>query len=158
MHEEIRKALYGLFTQKGIRIETNEDAGYENFCCLRITQQPEEGTALIIGKFTDDMVEMLLLAHEYGHILHYESLSKEEAEIAYCAIFASNHLGLENISSDGKRMVIAIETKASEYAITLLTELTGDAAILEHAKETYGDWIKGYFKKAHLAEEDAIFS
>jgi len=156
MYEETRKAHYGLITQKGIRIETNEDAGYENFCCLRITQQPEEGTTLIIGKFTDDMVEILLLAHEYGHILHYESLSKEEAALAYCAIFASTHIGLENISPDGKRTVIAIEKKASEYAITLLTELMDDAAILKHAKETYGDWIKGYFKKSHLTEEDII--
>ncbi|HBA52885.1 MAG TPA: hypothetical protein DCZ04_00065 [Syntrophorhabdus aromaticivorans] len=156
MHEETRQALYGLFVQKGIKIETNEDMEYENFCCLRITQEPERGPTLIIGKFTDDTMEMLLLAHEYGHVLHYESLSKEEAEIAYCAIFASNHLGLENISPDSKRMVIAIEKKASEYAVTLLTQLTGDAAILEHARETYGNWINGYLKKAHLADEDAI--
>ncbi|OPY82212.1 MAG: hypothetical protein A4E65_00860 [Syntrophorhabdus sp. PtaU1.Bin153] len=156
MYEETRKALYGLFTQKGIKIETDEDAEYENFCCLRITREPEEGPTLLTGKFTDDMVEMLLLAHEYGHILHYESLSREEAEIAYCTIFASNHLGLENIPPDGKRIVITIEKKASEYAVALLAELTGDAVILEHARDTYGNWIKGYLKKAQLADEDII--
>jgi hypothetical protein len=156
MHEEARKALYRLFTQKGIKIETNGDGEYENFCCLRITRQPEESPTLIIGKFTDGMVEMLLPAHEYGHILHYESLSREEAEIAYCTIFASNHLGLENISLDGKKMVIAIEKKASEHAAALLAELTCDAEVLEHARDTYGNWIKGYLKKAQLADKDIV--
>lgn len=156
MYEEIRRRLYGLFATKGIRIETNTTVDYDNFCCLKIMQEPEEDTTLIVGKFSDDIIETLLLAHEFGHILHHESLSKEEAEAAYCALLASNHLGLENISTDGKRTVIAVEEKASRYALTLLEGLTADNVLLDRAKETYSNWITGYCKKAKLPEMDTL--
>lgn len=154
MHEDIREQLYGLFINKGVRIETKEGADYDNFCCLRITEDPEKGTSLIIGRFSDDTVETLLLAHELGHILHYEELSKEDAEAAYCAILASNHLGLENISPDAKRTVIGIEEKASQRALALLKDLKAKDPLLDTAKDTYNGWIKGYLKKAKLPETD----
>lgn len=156
MYEEIRKRLYGLFTTRGIRIETNTTADYDNFCCLKITEEPEEGTTLIVGKFCDDTIETLLLAHEFGHILHYKALSQEEAEAAYRALLASNHLGLENISTDDKRTVIAVEEKASRYALTLLEGLTADNALLDRARDTYRNWITGYCKKAKLPETDTL--
>ncbi len=58
--------------------------------------------------------------------------------------------------SMAKKMVIAIEKKASEHAAALLAELTCDAEVLEHARDTYGNWIKGYLKKAQLADKDIV--
>jgi hypothetical protein len=113
---------------------------------------------LIIGRFTDDVLELLLIAHEFGHILHYENLSREDAEAAYCAIFASNYRGLENISPEGKQLVISIEEKASEYAMALLKTLTSNETILARAKDTYDGWITGYLKKARFSETAALAS
>ena len=113
---------------------------------------------LITGKFADEVLETLLIAHEFGHIMHYENLSREDAEAAYCAIFASNHRGLENISPESKLLVISIEKKASDYAIALLRTLGSDETILSRAKETYNEWISGYLKKARLSEEASLTS
>jgi Zn-dependent peptidase ImmA (M78 family) len=156
MHECIRQKIYNLFAKKGVLIEVNETVDAPNFCCLKIRYQPVRGMTLIIGKFTDDVLEVLLIAHELGHILHYENLSREDAEAAYCAIFASNHRGLENISPESKQLVIGIEKKASEYAVALLRSLDCEETILSRAQEMYGEWIKGYVKKARLSEVDAI--
>jgi hypothetical protein len=155
MYEDIKQKIYGLFTAKDVRVEHNSTIDRDNFCCLNIRYQPVRGMTLITGTFSDDTIEILLLAHEFGHILHYEALSRKEAEIAYCTIFAANHLGLENISPDGKKTVIAIEKKASEYALTLLRDLIKDGALMEAARKTYGSWIKGYFRKARMVEMDA---
>jgi hypothetical protein len=158
MCERVRQAVYGLFARKGVPIEVNQTVDSPNFCCLKIRYQPVQGMTLIVGKFNDDILELLLIAHEFGHILHYENLSREDAEAAYCAIFASNHLGLENISPEGKQLVIGIEKKASEYAISLLRTLDSDETILARARSTYDDWLEGYLKKARLSEIDALAS
>jgi hypothetical protein len=158
MHECIRQKIYNLFVKKDVRVEVNETVDVPNFCCLKIRYQPARAMTLIIGKFTDDVLEILLIAHEFGHILHYENLSREDAEIAYCAIFASNHRGLENISPESKQLVIDIERKASEYAVALLRALDCDETILSRAKDTYDEWIRGYSKKARLSEVDSLAS
>lgn len=156
MYEEIRKRLYGLFIGKGIRIEKKRGLHWENFCCLKLMEEPAKDTTLIIGKFSDNTVETLLLAHEFGHVLHYEGLSRGEAEAAYCALLASNHLGLENISPDARRTVIAVEEKASRRALALLKDVGADEALLFRAKDTYNGWIKGYYRKAQLPEKDTL--
>lgn len=156
MHEYIRQKIYNLFAEKSVRIEVNETVDAPNFCCLKIRYQPARAMTLIIGKFTNDVLEVLLIAHEFGHILHYENLSREDAETAYCAIFASNHRGLENISPESKQLVIGIEKKASEYAVALLRTLDCDESILSRAKDSYNEWLRGYSKKARLPEADAI--
>jgi hypothetical protein len=156
MYEIIRRDIYDLFANKGVRVEVNETVDVPNFCCLKIRYQPARAMTLIIGKFTDDILEVLLIAHEFGHILHYENLSRKDAEAAYCAIFATNHRGLENISPESKRLVIGIEKKASEYAVALLKTLGCDETILSRAKNTYDEWIRGYSKKARFSEVDAI--
>jgi len=158
MHEQIRQKIYDLFANKGVRVEVNETVDLPNFCCLRIRYQPRRGMTLITGKFADEVLETLLIAHEFGHIMHYENLSREDAEAAYCAIFASNHRGLENISPESKLLVISIEKKASDYAIALLRTLGSDETILSRAKETYNEWISGYLKKARLSEEASLTS
>jgi len=158
MHEHIRQKIYDLFANKGVRVEVNETIELPNFCCLRIRYQPKLGMTLIIGKFTDEVLETLLIAHELGHIIHYETLSRKDAEAAYCAIFASNHRGLENISPESKQLVISIEKKASDYAIALLRALGSDEMILSRAKDTYDEWIRGYRKKARLSETAALAS
>jgi hypothetical protein len=158
MYDRIKRNVYHLFTDRGVRVEVNEEVDLPNFCCLKIRYQPALGMTLIVGRFTDDILELLLIAHEFGHILHYEKLSREDAEAAYCAIFASNHRGLENISPESKQLVIAIEKKASDYAIALLRTLGGDEKILSHAKETYDEWIKGYLKKAGFSETKSLAS
>jgi hypothetical protein len=158
MHEQIRQKIYDLFTNKGVQVEVSETINLPNFCCLRIRHQPKRGMTLIIGKFTDEVLETLLIAHELGHTIHYETLSRKDAEAEYCAIFASNHRGLENISPESKQLVINIEKKASDYAIALLRTLGSDEAILSRAKETYSEWISGYLKKARLSEEASLAS
>lgn len=158
MYDRFKRDVYNLFADKGVRVEVNEAVDLPNFCCLKIQYQPQQGMTLIIGAFTDDILELLLIAHEFGHMLHYENLSKEDAEAAYCAIFASNHRGLENISSESKQLVIAIEKKASDYAIALLRTLGSDEKMLSYAKETYDEWIKGYLKKAGFSETKPLAS
>jgi len=158
MYELIRQRIYDLFADKGVQVEVNETVDLPNFCCLRIRYQPNRGMTLIIGKFTDEVLETLLIAHELGHIIHYENLSRKDAEAAYCAIFASNHRGLENISTESKQLVISIEKKASDYAIALLKKLGSDEAFQTHAKEKYSEWISGYLKKARLSEETSLAS
>lgn len=158
MYEQIRQEVYRLLIEKGVRIEISENPAPPNFCCLRIRYQPSRGMTLVTGKFTDDFLELLLISHEFGHVVHYESLSREDAEVAYCAIFASNHRGLENISLEGKQLVINIEKKASEYAITLLKALTDEKTILDRAHSTYEAWIAGYLRKANLTESIALAS
>ncbi len=158
MYEHIRRNIYNLFANRGVRVEVDETVDFPNFCCLKIQYQPEQNLTLIIGKFTDDVLEILLIAHEFGHIMHYENLSREDAEAAYCAIFASNHLGLENISPESKQLVVGIEKRASEYAISLLSVLGSDETILSRAKETYDEWIRGYLKKTGLSERVIILA
>jgi hypothetical protein len=158
MYERARKEIYELFMQKGIPIEVDETIDAPNFCCLKICHQPTRKGTLIVGKFTDQMLELLLTAHEFGHILHYENLSKGEAEKAYCAIFASNHLGLERISQDSKLLVIDIEKRASKYAMALLRTLNMNETVLAHARATYDGWIRGYRKKANLREIETLAS
>ena len=158
MHEHLRQEVYGLFTQKGVRIEVSETVDFPNFCCLKIRFQPEQGMTLITGKFTDNFLELLLISHEFGHVVHYENLSRKDAEAAYCAIFASNYRGLKNISPEGKRLVISIEKKASDYAMALLRTLTNDTSILDRARNTYDEWIAGYVRKANLPEAYALAS
>lgn len=153
MYEKISKKIYDLFANKGIRIEVSQAADLTNFCCLRMQYQPNHGMTLITGTFTDETLEILLIAHEFGHVIHYENLSREDAEAAYCAIFASNHRGLENISSESKQLVISIEKMASDYAISLLRTLGSDETILSRARETYDEWIRGYLTKARLSGE-----
>jgi hypothetical protein len=152
MHDRLRKEIYELFIQKGVRIEVSENGDIPNFCCLRIRHQPSRGMTLVVGKFTDDFLELLLITHEFGHVVHYENLSREDAEIAYCTIFASNYRGLENISSEGKQLVINAERKASEYALMLLRTMTNEKSILDRASAKYNEWIEGYLKKANLIE------
>jgi hypothetical protein len=158
MHEQIRQKIYDLFANKGVRVEVSETVDLPNFCCLRIRYQPKRGMTLIVGKFTDEVLETLLIAHEFGHSIHYENLSRKDAEAAYCALFASNHRGIENISPESKQLVISIEKKASDYAIALLRKLGSDETILSRAKETYNEWISGYLKKARLSEETSLAS
>ena len=156
MYEEIKKRIYSLFISKSVQIDINRSIEYANFCCLKIMRYPTKGVTLITGKFSDDLHETLLIAHEYGHLLHYESLSREEAEITYCAILASNHIGLENISVEGKNIIISVEKKASEHALTLLQDISDEKTIMT-AKDTYNQWIQGYFKKAKLKETESLF-
>lgn len=158
MYEGLKQRLYGLFERKGVRIEANRTVDSPNFCCLKIRYQPVRGMTLIIGTFTDDVLEVLLIAHEFGHIIHYENLSQEDAEAAYCAIFASNHRGLENISPESKKLVIDIEKKASEHALALLKTITSDETIISRATQAYANWIEGYLKKAKLSTIDALAS
>lgn len=158
MHESTKQKIYNLFAKKGVRIEVNETVDAPNFCCLKIRYQPARAMTLIIGKFTDDVLEVLLIAHEFGHILHYQNLPRADAEAAYCAIFASNHRGLENISPESKQLVIGIEKKASEYAMALLKTIANDETIISRATEAYGKWIKGYLKKARLSTIDTVAS
>ncbi|MCX6262872.1 MAG: hypothetical protein NTY95_18885 [Bacteroidia bacterium] len=95
MYKKIKNRIYSLFTDKGIGIEVNDSIGYANFCCLKIKYYPITKVTLNIGRFTDDLLEILLITHKFGHILHYETLSPDEAQIAYCTIFASNNMGLK---------------------------------------------------------------
>lgn len=158
MHERLRQEVYSLFAQKGVRVEVTEKVDLPNFCCLKIRHQPARGMTLVTGKFTDDFLELLLISHEFGHVIHYENLSREDAEVAYCTIFASNYRGLENISPGGKRLVISIERKASEHALALLRTLTTEKSILDQARFTYNEWIAGYIRKANLSEMYALAS
>jgi len=158
MYDQIKRNIYDLFADKCVRVEVNEAVDLPNFCCLKIHYQPALGMTLIIGRFTDDILELLLIAHEFGHILHYENLSRDDAEAAYCAIFASNHRGLDNISPESKQLVINIEKKASDYAIALLRTLGCDEKMISRAKETYDEWIKGYLKKAGFSETKSLAS
>lgn len=89
-----------------------------------------------------------------GHVLHYETLTQKEARIAYCTIFASNSIGLENISIEGREMMVFYETKASEYALNLLKDMSDDKTFIQHARNTYNQWIEGYFKKSGLSTTD----
>lgn len=158
MYERIRRQVYELFAQKGVPVEINEAVDLPNFCCLKICFQPVRGMTLMVGRFTDEFLELALISHEFGHVLHYESLSREDAEVAYCTVFASNYRGLENISPEGKRLVINIEKGASEYAMGLLKTLTAEKNILERARTIYDTWIAGYLKKAKLSESLALAS
>ncbi|MBP1735100.1 MAG: hypothetical protein H6Q53_1387 [Deltaproteobacteria bacterium] len=158
MLEHLRHEVYELFTHKGVRIEVSEKVDLLNFCCLKIRYQPAQGMTLVVGRFTDDFLELLLICHEFGHVVHYENLSREDAEVAYCTIFASNYRGLENISPEGKQLVISIEKKASEYAMALLRTLTNEKSILDRARNTYNEWIAGYLRKANLSETYALAS
>jgi hypothetical protein len=158
VHRGIRQKVYELFSKRGVPIEVNETIGLPNFCCLRIRYQPLQRMTLVIGKFTDDILELLLIAHEFGHVVHYENLSREDAEVAYCTIFASNHMGLENISLEARQLLINMEKKASEYAVVLLRTLTEEESIIDVARNTYSDWINGYTRKAGLPEAYALAS
>lgn len=158
MYDRLRRQVYELFAQKDVPIEVNNSVNLPNFCCLKIRFQPTRGMTLIVGRFNDDFHELALISHELGHVLHYESLSGEDAEVAYCAIFASNHRGLENISPEGKQLVISIEKKASEYALKLLMTLTTDKTFLNRVRKTYNAWLAGYLRKANLPESLALAS
>jgi Zn-dependent peptidase ImmA (M78 family) len=79
MYERVRQEIYDFFAIRGARIEINKNVNSLNFCCLKILYQPARGMTFIIGHFTDDVLEVLLIAHEFGHILHYENLSREKA-------------------------------------------------------------------------------
>jgi len=105
----------------------------------------------VTGIFTDELSEILFVAHEYGHLLHYEGLSPDDKEMAYCAVFASNHIGLENVSREGRELVTSLEKKASEYALDLLKGML-DAETVAVVGDTYNKWMRGYCRKAGLAE------
>lgn len=44
----------------------------------------------------------------------------EETRKRIYRLLASNYAGLENISEDGKKTMVAVEKKASEFALNLL--------------------------------------
>jgi hypothetical protein len=152
---KVRDLIYGLLADKGVLVEVNDTPPCANFCCLQIGQYPVRKATLIIGTFTDEFHEMVFVAHEYGHLLHYETLSPRNAEEAYCAVFASNHLGLENISREGKELITSIERNASVYALDLLSRVL-DGETLSQVKEMYAGWIQGYCRKAGLSMENPL--
>lgn len=156
MHEAVKERLYGLFEAKGVSVEADETIEYENFCCLQIRYYPATKVTLHVGKFTDDLQEMLLIAHELGHILHYESLSPKDTQIAYSTIFASNNIGLDKISLEARKMMIFLEVKASEHALNLLRDMLDDEMIIS-AKNIYNKWIRGYYEKAKLIDMDDLY-
>jgi hypothetical protein len=107
----------------------------------------------MVGEFTDHLHEVLSLAHEFGHLLHYDTITGREAERVFCAVLASNYAGLENISEDGKRTIIALEKRASELALSVLKSVA-DGEMISKARETYGRWLRGYVEKAGLKDDD----
>ena len=154
---EVKRTLYGLLVRRGVRIETNETVEYANFCCLKIRRYPQGEAILVTGRFTDELSEVLFVAHEYGHLLHYEALSPDDKEMAYCAVFASNHIGLENVSREGRELITSLEKKASEYALDLLKGML-DTETVAVVSDTYNKWIRGYYRTAGLAEGGDIQS
>lgn len=156
VYRRVKEKIYNLLALKGVTVEKDTAVNHTNFCCLKMRRDRPGEATLMIGKFADDFQEMLFIAHEYGHLVHYEKLSPGEAETTYCAIFASNHLGLENISEDGKELVIATEKKASEHALLLLSRFL-DEDNMGRVRESYGRWIEGYYKKARLPAADNPF-
>ncbi len=155
MHEEAKGHIYRLFAGRDIDIERRDEKKFENFCCLKTRLYPKRAATLMVGEFTDHLHEVLSLAHEFGHLLHYDTITGREAERVFCAVLASNYAGLENISDDGKRTIIALEKRASELALTVL-EPVADSEILCKARETYSRWLKGYVEKAGLQDESSF--
>lgn len=155
MHEETKERIYGLFAARDIDIERRHEKKFENFCCLKTRLYPKRATTLMVGKFTDHLHEVLTLAHEFGHLLHYDTIKGREAEIVFCAVLASNYAGLENISDDGKRTIIGLEKKASELALKVLRPIADNDMIFT-AKETYNRWLRGYVEKAGLVDDEAF--
>ncbi len=148
MYEEVKKKLYGLLAARNVAFEINEEISYANFCCLQLKRYPLKEATLMTGRFSDDLREVIYIAHELGHLMHYESMTGEEAELAYCTIFASNHAGLENISPEAKERIIFLEKSASQNALRLLTSMLDEEKVRE-AAETYRKWIDGYHLKAN---------
>jgi hypothetical protein len=155
MHEETRGHIYRLFAGRDISIERRDEKKFENFCCLKTRLYPKRVTTLMVGEFTDQLHEVLSLAHEFGHLLHYDTITGREAERVFCAVLASNYAGLENISDDGKRTIIALEKRASELALGVLRPVA-DSEMMSRAHETYSRWLRGYVEKAGLTDDDAF--
>ncbi len=155
MHDETRGHIYRLFAGRDVDIERRDEKKFENFCCLKTRLYPKRATTLMVGEFTDHLHEVLSLAHEFGHLLHYDTITGREAEHIFCAVLASNYAGLENISDDGKRTIIALEKRASELALTVLQSIA-DSDMIFKARETYSRWLRGYVEKAGLTNDDAF--
>ena len=64
-------------------------------------------------------------------------------------------MGLENISVEGKRMMIFYEKKASEYALNILQDILNETTIT-HARGIYNKWLEGYCKKAKLEQDESL--
>ncbi len=155
MHEATRGHIYRLFTGRNVDIERRDEEKFENFCCLKTRLYPKRATTLMVGKFTDHVREVLSLAHEFGHLLHYDTITGREAERVFCAVLASNYAGLENISDDGKRTIITLEKRASELALAVLQPIADSETVFK-ARETYSRWLRGYVEKAGLEDADAF--
>ena len=77
----------------------------------------------------------------------------EETRKRIYRLLASNYAGLENISEDGKKTMVAVEKKASEFALSLLLTAMDEETM---AKATYNSWLNGYLQKAGI-EDPGVF-
>ena len=154
-YEDPKKRIYDLFEGRNVAIEKKEDPRWTNFCCLRTKFYPMKVETLVVGQFSDHEKETLYIAHEFGHLLLYEAMSSEEAEVAHCTILAFNYVGLEHISDEGKRTLLQMEKKVSEFALQLLAGSL-DRAGMSSAKDIYNNWLRGYMKKAGIEASEHL--
>ncbi len=151
--ERQRRLLLRHLKEQGIRFSRVSSDKLNEKAVVEFSLNHGISPCILCGPIKDGVREITSIAHEAGHVLAYNEMSREDARLYLCSMFASHKMGLSKLSPLAQGFVLKVESEASANGLYLLRAIGVNEEDLTIVKKLMSRWYASYEKLCH---EDVI--
>lgn len=141
---QLRQSLMEYLRTNHISFCHTLDDGMKDRAVVEFSFDFEKKPCIHFGSFDDKVREVVSIAHEAGHVIIYQKMKTEEVMNYLCTMFASQWIGLNNVSSSGQECMLMVEARASEQGLSVLDEIGMLDNDLKKVAEIMKKWYRTY--------------
>ncbi|MDY7035669.1 MAG: hypothetical protein SV375_05835 [Thermodesulfobacteriota bacterium] len=140
----IRQSLLDYLYRKGILSFFDPSDDMKEKAVVKFAFDVRANPCILYGSYHNRSKEVITIAHEAGHITLYKEMTREETRTYLCSMFASQGVGLSNISAAGQECILLAEAGASMNGYNILKEIGMRAEDLEKVTTMMTKWYTTY--------------
>jgi len=145
--KKLKKTLFRYLKENEIQFSQILDNSMQNRAVAKFSFDLGSPACILCGPFRDEAKELTSIAHEAGHVVIHNKMTREELRNYVCTMFAANKLGVGKIAPLAQAFILETEATASAKGLDILQKIGVEDGDLRTVKEMMSQWYATYEKQ-----------